>query len=240
MGRIPHRSENCKRELYRAQGLFGAVKRLRFSPASVPEVVFTRLNRHYQPAVALATILLRSGSLDLGGGGTKACAFLVDMNDVFERFVRSALRTALHVDTARFPDRAPMIRLDEKDVIPLKPDLCLLDRQHVIWVGDVKYKRLPVATYLNADLYQLLAYAVALDLPYGTLIYAADEGITAAKHVVRNGDKELRVIALDLSSPWRKLLEQINDIAQCIPLSGSQPVRSGGLGARRTSYKTGR
>ena len=222
MGRIPHRSEKCRREIFRAQGLLGAVKRLRFAPAAVPGVIFTRLNQHYRPAIALATVLLRSGSLDLGDGGGKGCAFLIDMNDVFERFVRGALRTALRVDTRRLPERAPKIRLDKRGIIPLKPDLCVLNHQRVIWVGDVKYKRLPMAAYLNADLYQLLAYAVALDLPDGTLIYAADEGVAAAEHVVRHSYKQLRVIALDLSAPWRKLLEQINDIARCIPLSVAQ------------------
>ena len=69
------------------------------------------------------------------------------------------------------------MRLDEAGVVPLRPDLCMLDQQQILWVGDVKYKRLPVAAYLNADLYQLLAYAVALNLPYGTLIHAADEGV---------------------------------------------------------------
>ena len=79
--------------------------------------------------------------------------------------MRSALRTALRVDKSRFPDRAPTTRLDETGVVPLKPDLCLANDQRVLWVGDVKYKRLPATTYQNADLYQLLAYAVALDLP---------------------------------------------------------------------------
>jgi 5-methylcytosine-specific restriction enzyme subunit McrC len=230
IGRISHLSEKCRRELFRAQGLFGAVKRLRFSPAAVPEVVSTRLNRHYQPAIALATLLLRSGSLDLGHGGTKGCAFLIDMNDVFEHFVRRALRTALRVDDARFPDRVPRVRLDEAGLVPLKPDLCLIARQRVVWVGDVKYKRLPGASYLNADLYQLLAYTVALDLPYGTLIYAADEGVRAAEHVVLHDHKQLRVIALDLSAPRRKLLKQIDDIAQgmCCGLLNSVPESSPG------------
>src|SRR6185295_1463241 len=123
----------------------------------------TRLNLHYQPAVALATLLRRSGSLDLGNGGARGCAFLIVMNDVFERFIHRALRTALRVDAMRFPDRAPRMRLDEAGVVPLRPDLCMLDQQQILWVGDVKYKRLPVAAYLNADLYQLLAYAVALN-----------------------------------------------------------------------------
>jgi 5-methylcytosine-specific restriction endonuclease McrBC regulatory subunit McrC len=83
------------------------------------------------------------------------------MNDVFEQFVRTALRMALDVDLKRFPDRAPFLQLDQAEVVPLKPDLCLVEGQHIAWVGDAKYKRLPSGSYRNADLYQVLAYAVA-------------------------------------------------------------------------------
>ena len=180
VGPVLRRSPTTQRELFRAERLLGAVKRVHYKPADVPDVVFTRLNRHYQPAVSLASLLLRSASLDLGAGGTRGSAFLIDMNSAFERFVRSALRSsleALGVDHARFPDRPPRVYLDEADEVPLRPDLCLLKGGQVAWVGDAKYKRLPPGAYRNADLYQLLAYAVALDLPGGTLIYAADEGV---------------------------------------------------------------
>src|SRR5438045_9598984 len=101
-----------------------AVERVQFAPAAIPDVVFTRLNRHYQPAVSLASLLLRSVSLDLGAGGVRGSAFLIDMNSAFERFVRSALRTALKVDAPRFPDRPRRVCLDEAGVVPLKPDRC--------------------------------------------------------------------------------------------------------------------
>jgi len=221
IGRIPYRSNISKRELFRAQRLFGAVRRLHFGPAAVPEVLFTRLNRHYQSAVSLATLLLRSASLELGAGGSRGSAFLIDMNSVFERFVRRALRFALGVEDARFPERSPRVRLDEAGVVPLKPDLCLLKNGRVLWVGDAKYKRLPAGAYRNADLYQLLAYAVALDLPGGTLIYAADEGVRAAEHVVVQAGKRLRVVALDLSAPRTKLREQIAAIARRVALSAA-------------------
>lgn len=221
MGRIPHRSDTSKRELFRAQRLLGAVRLLHFGPAAVPEVLFTRLNRHYQPAVSLASLLLRSASLDLGAGGSRGSAFLIDMNSVFERFVRKALRFALGVEDARFPERPPRARLDEAGVVPLKPDLCLLQNGRVLWVGDAKYKRLPVGAYRNADLYQLLAYAVALDLPGGTLIYAADEGVRAAEHVVVQAGKRLRVVALDLSAPRSKVREQIAAIAHRIGVAAA-------------------
>lgn len=181
----------------------------------------TRLNHHYQTAIAMATLILTSISLDLGAGPAKGCAFLIDMNVVFERFVRSALRTPLCVDKAKFPDRAPAARLDQAGVVPLKPDLCLVGERRVLWVGDVKYKRLPSTTYQNADLYQLLAYAVALGLPGGTLVYAADKGVSAATHIVVQNNKRLEVVALDLCAPRNKLLQQIAQIA-----NGIRPVLS--------------
>ncbi len=112
MGRIPHRSDGTRREIFRAERLFGAVRRTNFAPTAVPDVVFTRLNRHYQPAVSLASLLLRSASLDLGAGGARGSAFLIDMNSAFEQFVRRALRDALNARAEQFPDRPPRPALD--------------------------------------------------------------------------------------------------------------------------------
>lgn len=214
MTRMRLQSAAAKRELARAQRLFGAVRRLHFEPASIPMVYFTRLNGHYQPAISLASLVLRSASLDLGVGGTRGSAFLIDMNTAFERFVRSAIRAALGVEIARFPERPRAVHLDEAGVVPLKPDLCLLEDGRMVWVGDAKYKRLPVGGYQNADLYQLLAYAVALALPGGTLVYAADEGTRGAEHVVVHAEKTLRVVALDLFVPRSKILQQIGALAR--------------------------
>jgi 5-methylcytosine-specific restriction enzyme subunit McrC len=139
LSRLSLRHESVRRELLRAQRLFGAVKRMHFSRNSLPEVRFTRLNRHYQPAISLATLVLRSASLDLGKGGAHGSAFLIDMNHVFEQFVRRALRRALNLDTQRFPDRGPRPRLDQAGRVPLKPDLCLLEGNRITWIGDAKY-----------------------------------------------------------------------------------------------------
>jgi 5-methylcytosine-specific restriction enzyme subunit McrC len=223
MSRSPLRSEIARRELARAQRLFGSVKRLQFLPWAVPDVVFTRLNHHYQPSISLATFVLRSASLELGTGGTQGSAFLIDMNFVFERFLRSALREALRVDLKSFPERPPTTSLDVAGLVPLKPDLCLLDRRRIVWVGDAKYKRLPAGGYRNADLYQLLAYSIALDLPGGTLVYAADEGVVSAEHVVVESGKHLRVVALDLTAPRSQILQQIGALATSIRLQRSEP-----------------
>jgi 5-methylcytosine-specific restriction enzyme subunit McrC len=213
--RIPSRMQATRLELARARRLLGGVRPIEFARASVPDVVFTRLNLHYFAPVSLAKLILQSTSLDLGTGGVNGTAFLVDMNRVFERFVRSALRMALHADTQTFPDRPPRTYLDEGAVIPLKPDLCLVDENRKVkWVGDAKYKRLPAGAYQNADIYQMVAYALALDLPAGTLVYAADEGVHTAEHVIVQSGKRMEVFALDLSAPPSWILRQVDVIAR--------------------------
>lgn len=216
LSRLPLRSDVAKRELVRAQQLFGAVKRVHFPPTAVPDVLITQLNHHYQAAISLATLVLRSTSLNLGTGGARGTALLMDMNVVFERFVRTALRMALDVDVRRLPDRAPFLRLDQAEAVPLEPDLCLVEAERIAWVGDVKYKRLPSGAYQNADLYQLLAYTIATDLTSGTLIYAADKGVSTAEHDIQQAGKRLHVVALDLSAPPAAIRRQIGVLADAI------------------------
>jgi 5-methylcytosine-specific restriction enzyme subunit McrC len=219
LGRLPLRSDGVKRELLRAQRLFGAVKRVHFPPTAIPDVLFTQLNRHYHAAISLATLVLRSASLNLGTGGARGSALLIDMNVVFEKFVRTALRMALDVDIKRFPDRAPFLRLDEAEAVPLKPDLCLVEAERITWVGDAKYKRLPSGAYQNADLYQLLAYTIATGLSSGTLIYAADKGVSTAEHDILQAGKRLHVVALDLSAPPAAIRRKIEVLADAIWIS---------------------
>jgi 5-methylcytosine-specific restriction enzyme subunit McrC len=214
MNSVGRRSDRAQRELFRARALLGGVTSQHFRPSAVPDVVFTRLNQHYLAAISLAVLVLRAASLDIGQGGARGSAFLIDMNVVFERFVRSALRATANVDVARFPERAPSTFLDQAAVVPLKPDLCFVENQRIRWIGDAKYKRLPSGAYANADLYQLLAYAIALNLEGGTLIYAADEGVRRAEHVVLEAGKRLRVEALDLTAPPSAILRQVRDISE--------------------------
>lgn len=214
MSRFPIRSAEVKKELRRAQRAFGGVSEHYFSAAKVPDVVITRLNRHYDAALSLAGLVLRSASLNLGASGPRGSAFLVNMNSVFEEFVRVALRRALGADTRSFPDKPPRTPLDEGGRVGLRPDLCLVRDGRVEWVGDAKYKRLPAGAYRHADLYQLLAYATAFDLPGGMLIYAADEGVSSADYEVRYAGKRLEVRAIDLSKAATQVLEQVRVLGE--------------------------
>ena len=96
--------------------------------------------------------------------------------------------------------------------MPLRPDLAWRDGSRWTFVGDVKYKRMD-AEVPNADLYQLLAYATALDLPGGLLIYAQGEP-ELAMYTVRHAGKRLEVAALNLSGALEKTLAEVGCLAQ--------------------------
>jgi 5-methylcytosine-specific restriction enzyme subunit McrC len=235
LSRVGERSDLARHELARAERAFGGVRHVRFARGRVPEIALTLLNRHYESALALAALVLRSTSVDIGSGGANASAFLVDMNMVFERFVRRALRTALGADARTLPDVGPRTYFDETGHIPLKPDLCLLDRSgNVLWIGDAKYKRLPADAYRNGDVYQLFAYTVGFDVPRGTLIYAADDGVANAEYPIVHSGKTIEIFALDLARSPRMILRTLDDLGRHI--CGGQLTRNtASVAARRTS-----
>ena len=82
-------------------------------------------------------------------------------------------------------------------------------------MGDAKYKELTGGKAESADLYQLLAYATALDLPEGLLIYAQGEA-EPATYKIRESCKQIEVVALDLTGTHEDILARVKEIARKI------------------------
>ena len=170
---LPLRDGTTRRSLHRIIESLQTVSAHHYPTSRVPPVTWTRLNAHYQPAVELARLLLKLRSPDLRPGTTTTAALTFNMADLFEEFVRTALREALGTSTKLFPsgDDCPRISLDARGRIRLKPDLSYWPSGRCTFVGDVKYKR-DSGPGRSDDLYQLLAYATATRLPQATLLYA--------------------------------------------------------------------
>lgn len=147
-------------------------------------------------------------------GAVGATAFMVDMNEVFETFVVSALRDALELSASTLVQGAA-IASDEDLQVTLRPDLTWWDRARPAFVGDVKYRALDARGYRHADLYQLLAYSVATDLPGGLLIYAKGEGMPGTYRVTHAG-RTLEVHWLDVSGSPEDILMSFTEMAMVI------------------------
>jgi 5-methylcytosine-specific restriction enzyme subunit McrC len=95
----------------------------------------------------------------------------------------------------------------------MKPDLVWQVSGRPVAVVDAKYKPEKPSGYPYADLYQVLAYCIALHLPRGHLVYARGSS-QPARHIVRYLGIEIVCHALDLTLPPAKLLAQVGDIAE--------------------------
>ena len=179
----------------------------------VPTTPTTRLNAHYQPALTLARMVLRSRSVDVLDAGVRATGFLVNMNTVFEEFVSTALTQALKPWGGRCVPQDKRYRLDQAGVIELRPDLVRYGPNGKVQaVVDAKYKAEKPAGYPNVDVYQLLAYCTAMRLKVGHIVYAqGDAGI--GEVVVPNAGVLIRRHALNLGLSVASLQTQIADLA---------------------------
>ncbi len=214
LGKLRIRSQRSRRDLAWVAATLDNVSLVEFPTNAVPEVKFDRLNEHYREVVTLARLILRHTSIETGRGRVRANGFLMDMNLVFQEFVTRALREELALSESSFPSdkRLPRLHLDVARQVRLKPDLSWWNGPTCTFVGDAKYKRIKHAHVPNADLYQLLAYTTALNLPGGLLIYAQGEA-KGVVHRVRHAGKQLEIATLDLSGTIENLESEIGKLA---------------------------
>ena len=221
------RSSDARRKLRSFDFALQNVSLVPFDHRKLPDVRFNRLNNRYRAAVNLAKLILRSSSFELHSGRVRATSFLVDMNDVFEDFVVTALRESLGLSKREFPQNAKgkWLRLDEAGNIKLEPDISWWKGNRCCFVGDVKYKRVNVKGIKHPDIYQMLSYTIAAGVPEGLLIYAKGEEEPAV-HEISHANKRLTVLALDLTGDPHLVLRQIDTVAEVIRNQTSETMLS--------------
>lgn len=184
-------------------------------PDDLDRIAITRLNIHYEPAMRLARLILANLTLLDQRGATTASSFMVDMNQLFERFVTERLRRAL---LGRLEVRGQSTaHLGVGGRVRMRPDLEFRRHGTPVYVADIKYKLTADAVARNADYYQLLAYTIALDLPEGVLIYClADGGMPERSVTVRHAGKVLHTRAIDLTGSPASVAAEIAVLADWI------------------------
>lgn len=214
LGRLYLRHQHSRASLARLRQQLNGVSIMAPDRRGAPEPQWTRLNDRYRAAAGLARLIISTSGLEARAGGEDASVFLVNMNTVFERFVRTALREALRLEMRAFPAaaRGRKLHLDEELEIPLEPDLSWWVGDHCVFAGDCKYKKNEGNTP-NADVYQMLAYLTALQLPEGLLVYAAGEDSPRSVNIPFAG-KRVLIRTIDVAQEPANVLTQVTAIAR--------------------------
>src|SRR5690606_38058936 len=141
-----------------------------FTASVIDSFTYSRLNYEYGPLHQLCRLLLDASSIREEEGVQEFQTFLVDMNDLFEKYVAVSLASGLGQDLRI--DAQARSYLGDPRKVPIVPDVVLRRDRRLLGVMDTKYKRLADAgEYVNHDFYQVLAYCTALNVERGMLVY---------------------------------------------------------------------
>jgi 5-methylcytosine-specific restriction enzyme subunit McrC len=151
------------------------------SPRVFAAIHYSRLNAHYEPVLRLAELIVRHVTIRHEVGFLRAPTFLVNMNDVYQEFLTRLIAEHASSRGLRLVPSGS-IYLDEAHEVPIRPDIVLSDGKTIRVAIDAKYKQVDP----EADIYQALAYAKALNLQRVALVYPADGDVTPTTHRIRN------------------------------------------------------
>jgi len=179
-------------------------------------VVFSRLNSHYRPAVALARAVLEGASFDIGQGSRTSVGFTVNMNVLFEEFVGAMLTIEVRRHGVGTIVRKRSDFLDEGSTARIVPDLTWMEDNQPKAIIDAKYKSLDSQQAQEADIYQAVAYSNGLGVEIGYLIYATEMAENLLLKI-RHSAVAIFVVGLDLNVPYEDMRSQFEGIANQLP-----------------------
>jgi 5-methylcytosine-specific restriction enzyme subunit McrC len=186
--RFRYRSTGIRETLAWNLGQLLEAEPAEISPRMFAAVRYTRLNRHYEPVLRLAELIVRHVTLRHEVGALRAPSFLVDMNLAYQEFLTRLIgEQAASLGLQRMQARS--FYLDMGREVRIKPDIVLGDGRTVRVAIDAKYKRVDP----ESDVYQALAYAKALNLRRVALVYPADGEVAPITHRIRNDDVSILV-----------------------------------------------
>ena len=165
--RVPGVQAGVRQRLRRLLAALEEVSDAPVRPSVLDEVVFNRLQDHYEPALRLARLLMDNSTLRDEAGDAIASSFLIDMNWLFEQYMTESLKRALQGRLEVKSQQSAHLGLGGR--VSITPDLVFGRVGERVFVGDLKYKILSEKKGPRADdYYQLLAYTTALDLAGGS------------------------------------------------------------------------
>ncbi|MBD8867996.1 McrC family protein [Nocardioides donggukensis] len=179
--------------------------------------IYTRVNEHYRPALELARVVLRGHSFSETRGGLVAQSFMIDMNDLFERWVTDELGHRL--EPAVRVVAQDQTHLAEGRRVAIRPDLVFRRGTRTLSVGDVKYKLTGDGMARSADYFQLLAYCTTYDVPSGVLIYCTADAPPDSEVVIRHSGQRLHCVSLPLHGGPELVAQRLERVAELVSQS---------------------
>ena len=147
---------------------FSSISTINIQPKLFSNIRLTRKNAHYQSVLDLAQLILMNYCPDLKSGQFDILAILLDMNQLFERYIFEALRKVVHQRNMSIQGQP--IRPFWEEKTSLRPDI-FLQKANTNYILDTKWKALLRQTPDSEDLKQMFVYGHYFKAAKSVLIY---------------------------------------------------------------------
>lgn len=209
----PQLAPQVRREALRVLGRFEGVSDTPATMHAVP-VNITRLNEHYSDAMRLSRLVLQAMSLSHEAGDQQANSLMVDMDDLFQRWIIQELDLRLSPDLRI--DGEEDVWLDEGRAVTMAPDLVVRRGSEVVLVGDASYSMGADGYMASRDYLQLVAYTTAMGLPTGLLIHCNTERAPDAEIVIRNAGTRILCRPIRLDGSYAAVSRSLDELADLV------------------------
>lgn len=171
----------------------------------VPDVVFTRLNQHYEQVFRWAVMVLQQIGFSATTGLYQGSGFVVNMATVFEAMVGNILVSHYPAGTVQLQRQERFARVQGRDSGGKysRLDVVRLSEGRVCEVLDTKYRRDEVKL---SELYQLNAYGEMYGLDEVSLVYG--QPVEKIIYEVSFG-RRIRVRGIDLTVEPEEIIMQV-------------------------------
>ncbi len=209
----PQLSPHVRREALRVLGRFDGVEDTPATKHAAP-LPITRLNEHYEDAMRLSRLVLQAMSLSHEAGDQQANSLMVDMDDLFQRWIAQELDLRLAPDLRIESDED--VWLDEGRAVTMAPDLVVRRGSEVVLVGDAKYSMGADGYMASRDYLELIAYTTALGLPTGLLVHCNSDRAPDSEIVIRNAGTRILCRPIRLDGSYAAVCTSLDALAELV------------------------
>ena len=180
------------------------------------EIESNRLTQHYKLVFELSRLIYDNYDFSLMKGETGFSSFLIDMNELFEKFLYRLFESSFEsIIDVRYQNSLEngYITSDGSNR-SLIPDYKFYKDNELIGIADAKYKDYSNKKVSSGDLYQLTTYAVANTQNINTimLFYPVQENQKTERYSLHSPFLENKIDIINIGIPIKNYLENLQNI----------------------------
>jgi len=191
------RADSLRGRFRQLDSRLGEIETGSFSSSKVKGFKYNRFNMDYETMHILCALFIEQSSLSQREGSFQSGTFLINMNSLFEAFITQALIDRTPAGSLVSSQDRAHLDIDKK--VRLRPDIVTYFHARPNRVLDCKYKVASPDSFINTDVYQVLAYTSSYGVAEGLIVYPSSEVAAPQSIHVRHDGPIIRQVTVNLN-----------------------------------------